>query len=136
MTTLPLLVTWGIWFAKNNNVFNDKLCTPAITASLACGIAKALPPLTRVAKQREVLTLNIDRTTPWGFFDGASQNNLCGGGVILHMAENHYFDLVAGLGEGSNNFAELLSLKLLLIFVAEKGYRTIEVFGDSLNVIN
>ena len=40
------------------------------------------------------------------------------------------------LGEGSNNFVELLSFKLLLIFVAEKGFRSLKVYGDSLNVIN
>ena len=57
-------------------------------------------------------------------------------GVILNLAENHSFELIAGLGEGSNNLAELLSLKLLLIFVAEKGCSTIRIFGDSLNVIN
>ena len=40
------------------------------------------------------------------------------------------------LGEGSNNFTELLSLKLLLIFAAEKGCITLNVYGDSMNVIN
>ena len=41
-----------------------------------------------------------------------------------------------GLGEGINNFVELFSLKLLLIFVAEKGCRTLVCFCDSMNVIN
>ena len=40
------------------------------------------------------------------------------------------------LGEGNNNFAELFSLKLLLIFAVEKGCRTLFCFGDSMNVIN
>ena len=52
------------------------------------------------------------------------------------MTENRYFELMVGLGEGSNNFAQLLSLKLLLIFAAEKGCRTLNVYGDSMNVIN
>ena len=58
------------------------------------------------------------------------------GGAILHMAENHSFELMVGLGEGGNNRAELLSLKILLIFATEKGCRNLKVFGDSLNVIN
>ena len=70
------------------------------------------------------------------FFDGASQNNLCGGGAILNLDENQSFELITGLGVGSNNRAELLSLQILLIFAAEKGCRTIRIFGDSLNVIN
>ena len=41
-----------------------------------------------------------------------------------------------GLGEGSNNYDEMLILKLLLIFAVEKGCRTLDVFGDSMNVIN
>ena len=103
---------------------------------MACGIAHALPKHIRVTKQREVLNLEIDRSSPWGFFYGASQNNLCGGGAILHLAENHSFELIVGLGEGSNNRVELSSLKLLLIFAVEKGCRTLQVFGYSLNVIN
>ena len=41
-----------------------------------------------------------------------------------------------GLGEGNNNYAELYSLKLLLIFATKKGCRSLNVFGDSMNVIN
>ena len=96
----------------------------------------ALPKHIKVEKQREILELDIDRSSPWGFFYGASQNFVCGGGVILHLAANHSFELMARLGEGGNNRAELLSLKILLIFVAEKGCKNLKVFGDSLNVIN
>jgi ribonuclease HI len=41
-----------------------------------------------------------------------------------------------GLGMGTNNFFELLSLKLLIAFVIEKGCHSLNVFGDSMNVIN
>lgn len=41
-----------------------------------------------------------------------------------------------GLGEGTNNYAELLSLKILLMSALEKGCRNLSFFGDSLNVIN
>ena len=57
-------------------------------------------------------------------------------GAILFLTENHSFELMTGLGEGSNNFAELLSLKLLLIFAVDKGCRSLKVYGDLLNVIN
>ena len=40
------------------------------------------------------------------------------------------------LGEGSNNFVEIMSLKLMLVFALEKNCRSISIFGDSLNVIN
>ena len=71
-----------------------------------------------------------------GFFDGAAQNNACGGGALLFISDSHLFELSVGLGEGSNKFAEILSLKLLLMFAAEKGCHIIIFFGDSMNVIN
>ena len=58
------------------------------------------------------------------------------GGAILYLVENHSFELITALGEGSKNRVELLSLKLLLIFAVEKGCSNLKVFGDSLNVIN
>ena len=68
MIVLPILVTWGIWLAKNNLVFNRKECTLAITTRMVCGTALALPEHLRVKNQREILALEIDRTSPWGFF--------------------------------------------------------------------
>ena len=41
-----------------------------------------------------------------------------------------------GLGGGTNNYSELMSLKLLLIFSLEKGCNNLNFMGDSLNVIN
>ena len=100
------------------------------------GIFKSLPEHIRAAKQRRNLEVEIDHSRPWDFFDGASQNNVCGGGAVLHLSKSHSFILSMGLGEGTNNFAELQSLKLLLIFALEKGCTSLNCFGDSLNVIN
>ena len=87
MTGLPLLVTWGLWLSTNNIIFNEQVSNPSITAIMAYGIIHSFPPHIRVSKQQEVLALDIDRTTPCGFFYGSSQNNLCGeGGVILYLA--------------------------------------------------
>ena len=100
------------------------------------GLYKSLPEYIRAAEQRRNLELELDKTHPWGFFDGAAQNELCGGGALLYLSDSHYFSLTMGLGEGSNNYAELMSLKLLLIFAIEKGINRLIVFGDSMNVIN
>jgi len=133
---LPLLVIWGIWLARNNAIFNDRPCLPELTAIHSVGIYKSLPEHLRAEKQRRDLELEIDQSRPWAFFDGASQNNACGGGAVLHLSASHFFILSMGLGAGSNNYAELLSLKLLLIFALEKGCLTLTCFGDSMNVIN
>ena len=55
---------------------------------------------------------------------------------MLFLREGHFYKIMMGLGEANNNYVELFSLKLLLIFEAEKGCRSINVFGDSVNVIN
>ena len=80
--------------------------------------------------------LEIDRRCPWVFFYGAMQQNFCGGGALLFLSDSHWYEISVGLGEGLNNFAELLSLKILLLFAMEKGCRKLNVFGDSLNMIN
>jgi ribonuclease HI len=39
------------------------------------------------------------------------------------------------LGQGTNNFVELMALKLLLTFAGEKGILNLYIFGDSMVVI-
>jgi hypothetical protein len=41
-----------------------------------------------------------------------------------------------GLGQGTNNYAELLTLKLLLLFAKEKDLRHLQIFGDSMFIVN
>jgi ribonuclease HI len=41
-----------------------------------------------------------------------------------------------GLGPGSNNYAEFLTLKLLLLFAKEKQVSSLQIFGDSMLVIS
>lgn len=78
----------------------------------------------------------IDRSRPWAYFDGAENPQGCGGGAILYINDHHHYQIRMGLGPGSNNFAELQSLRLLLLFAREKHCNSIQIFGDSLLVIN
>jgi len=75
----------------------------------------------------------VDHQRLCDFFDGASKNrnNNCGGGVVLHMSYHVSLKIRMGLGPGKNNFAELMSLKLFLIFSKEKNVNSIQIFGDS-----
>ena len=54
----------------------------------------------------------------------------------LYLSDSHYFLLKSRVREGTNNFVELLALKMLLILAAEKGCKSFQVFGDSMIVIN
>jgi ribonuclease HI len=40
------------------------------------------------------------------------------------------------LGQGTNNYEEIMALNLLLTFVGEKGILNLQIFGDSMVVIN
>ena len=133
---LPLLVIWGIWLARNKAIFEDVANTPTIIGALSVGFYKSYPEYIRVERERRILDVEIDRTSPWAFFDGAAQIDICGGGVVLYLSDSHYFVLSMGLGGGTNNFSELMSLKLLLIFSLEKRCNKLNFMGDSLNVIN
>jgi len=39
-----------------------------------------------------------DHSKPWAYFDRASQQGRCGGGVVLHLSDSHYFEQKTRLG--------------------------------------
>ena len=55
---------------------------------------------------------------------------------MIYISDEHFFSFKAGLGIGSNNFAEICALKLLLTLAREKIIVKIQLFGDSQLVIN
>jgi ribonuclease HI len=81
---------------------------------------------------------HINTTRPWDFFDGASKDDgvLCGGGGILHLSPTHSFKLKWGLGQGTNNYAELMAFKAPAHFCWGKRILDLQIFGDSMVVIN
>ena len=58
----------------------------------------------------------FDKSYAWVFFDGSAAGDpiACGAGGMLFLSDVHFFSFKAGLGLGTNNFAELCALKLLL----------------------
>lgn len=75
----------------------------------------------------------INREVPWGFFDGASGGNTarCGGGVVIFFNDHNSLHIKSGFNSGTNNFAELMALCLLLTKAWEWGIQSLQVFGDS-----
>ena len=61
---------------------------------------------------------------------------ICGGGALLFLSDDHFFKIAVGLGEGTNNYAEILSLKMLLVFAIEQSVKDLSIYGDSMNIIN
>ena len=68
------------------------------------------------------------------FFDGASKGNhgiLGVGGLVFSIDRSIKFSFSWGLGTMSKNQAESYGLLLASQFAQEKGYKSIQIFGDS-----
>jgi ribonuclease HI len=136
----PFILAWGIWITRNGQIFQDEPFSAERVAVNCIGIFQSFLGSGRetVAPLRDIREVEPDSNFLWGYFDGASSSDqtICGGGGCLHFTHAHYFTLKAGLGPGTNNYSELMALKLLLLFAIEQGCRTLQVFGDSLVIIN
>ena len=96
------------------------------------------PQSQSVVRIRVVVAEVIDKSYPLGYFNGSAAGDpkLCGARGVIFINDQHYFTFKAGLGSGSNNFAELLGLKLLLSLSLENNFKKLHIFGDSQLVIN
>lgn len=83
---------------------------------------------------RQIVMEEIDKSYPWEYFDGVAQGDPtnCGGGKVLHISDSHFFQIKYGLGSDTNNYAEIMALKILLLFALKKGYENYKFFGNSM----
>eukprot|EP00253_Pinus_taeda_P004922 PITA_04922 len=136
MTNLPVIVIWHIWKARNRIIFQDcpvfgKLMEAEIIATYG-ELPEPPPPHVRHPHPPP----RIDHATPWAYFDGAANQQSCGGGFIIYKTEQHYYSIKVGLGAGTNNFADLITLRHLLHFSMSHHISCINIFGDSKTIIN
>jgi ribonuclease HI len=134
---LPVIVLLGVWLARNSAIFEERFITPFLSATQSFNILKSFPRKKIVKAPRQIIEEVIDRSGSWLYFDGATQGNplVCGAGGIIYISESHTVKFRAGLGHGTNNFAEIMVLKLALILAAEKRTSHLQVSGDSMLVI-
>ena len=136
--SLPILVLWFIWLTRNKCYFKDLIPSSLQVAALSLGMLSSFPQHMRVVSIRSIVAEEIDKSYPWGYFDGSTtgEPKLCGVGGLIYITDQHFFSYKAGLGSGSNNFAELLGLKLLLSLSLDNNLKKLQIFGDSQLVIN
>jgi len=75
---------------------------------------------------------------PTIFFDGASKGNPCatGAGGVIYSPDGFSKDCFSwGLGQKSNNQAEILGLLKACLIARDKGVKDLQVFGDSEIII-
>jgi len=136
LRNLPPIICWGIWIARNRNIFQEKE-TEAVQIMIRClSIYSIILDAKDKRESRKVAEEQIKEGVPWAYFDVASQENKAGAGIVINLNNTHTLKASIGLGSGSNNFAELSALKYLLCWLIHKNTLTVQIFGDSLNVIN
>jgi len=132
-----LIISWGIWLARNKGIFKEVSSSPSLIAAKCASIYSLLPSSDHTQTIRNIITEQIRHDIPWAYFDGASDaQNRCGSGLVIHINDNRSLKASVGIGSGTNNFAELLSLKYLLCWLIHLGIGSVQIFGDSMNAIN
>lgn len=136
LPNLPPIICWGIWITRNRCIFFDKE-TPVESIGIQCtSTFTNIPESEEERRPRQIREEQIKEGIPSAFFDGASQNNKAGAVLIIHLNKNQTLNSSVGLGNGTNNFAKMSALKLLLCWLIHRNIFTVQIFQDSLNVIN
>jgi hypothetical protein len=117
---IPLLIPWGVCLARNEAIFNEVFIAPEKTSLNSLEIFSSFSTSEGRNKNITIKKVTIEKSIPLGFFYGSSQQYTRGGGGFLYFLDTHYYTLTSGLGNGTNNYVELMSLKLLLAFALEK----------------
>lgn len=135
MRNLLPIICWGVWIARNRIIFTDRSPSAESIAIQSIAILSNIPEPEESRKSTQSREEQIRAGIPWAYFDGASHNNAAGVGIIIHLNKSHSLKASVGLGTGSNNFAKLSALKYLLCCLIHRNIFTVQIFGDSLNVV-
>ena len=88
-----------------------------------------------ILKELELKRLVINKEKVWGFFDRARQgpHEKSSAGVLYIFSKSHTIKLKAGLGTGTNNFAEFMALGLLIKCALDNNVtvKQMQVYVDS-----
>ena len=126
---LPLLMAWYIWNRRNAIIFENCLVNWNLLPSLICAAYFELPNESKQKKPKIIIPEPINRDMSWAYFDGAAQRQGCGGGILLHLSDSHFFHMRLGLGPGTNNHAELMTLRLFYILPYPKTVNNYKFLG-------
>ena len=100
--SLPVIVYWFIWKARNLCYFEDIQPKSYLVTSLVLGLLNAYPLDNITLKLRVVVNEQIDKESPWGYFDGSTAGvpQICGAGGILYLSDQHFFTFFSWFGIG------------------------------------
>lgn len=105
-------------------------------AAEGVAIYDSIPVPQATPSPRLVRQETIRYSIPWAYYDGALDiNGRCGAGLIIHFSKEKIVKASVGLGQGSNNFAELKALHLLLCWLVLRNVQGVQIFRDSMNTV-
>ena len=83
--SLPIIVSWFIWKARNQCCFEDIQPKTYLVSSLCLGLLNSYPLDNRVMNMRLVVNEQIDKASPWGYFDGLASGmpQICGDSQLV-----------------------------------------------------
>lgn len=137
LRNIPPLVCWGVWLTRNKSILRDNASSSSHIATYIVAIFSMMHSKVLVPTVQRIEVEEINQQIPWAYFDGAcNDQGMCSGGIMLFLDSHHSLKSKVGLGRETNNFVELLTLKLLVCWALELGCRFLQIFGDSLNVVN
>ena len=100
--SLPVIVLWFIWKARNLCCFEDIQPKTHVVTSLCLGLLNSYRLDNIVMNMRLVVNELIDKTSLWGYFDGstAGMPHICGADGILYISDEHFFTFFCWTGGG------------------------------------
>ena len=112
----PSLFSYGIWWARNTVIFNNKIIMSEVTSSLVIQWAREYRSQEKEPKVKVLVSTEINKGIPWDFFYGASQGDspLGGSGGALYLPGFHNILTQFAPGHWTNNKAELAALHLVM----------------------
>jgi hypothetical protein len=97
-------------------VFEERFVPPFKISSQCLSLLPFYKNSPRYKQPRSMGELQVDKSRPWCFFNGACNDSICGCGFVFHLTDLTYFHFKANVGRGTNNFSEFMALFLLLKF--------------------
>ena len=132
---LRIFISWSIWLTRNQAIFLETKPIALICGIRGINLFKDYETINNRKFKKNCPLVDVSSAVV-GYFDGASNLNHCGCGMVLVLNKDHFFNLCMGGSLGSNTKAELLSLFGLLHFASLIVISDISVYGDSKVLID
>ena len=133
---IPILFHWHLWCGRNKKIFEGRCVNPADIANKIYIEWASISRMEKSTKDLSKRLIPFQFQYPVGYFDGASQNSLCGCGVWLRISTGCHYKLFWNGGFGTNMKAEIMALWGLMWWASFLGEEHIWIVGDSKVLID